>query len=125
MIGTEALITLNALVMDYLSEFNMRPKPEDKDTPSESEKAYDALVKASQSDESDYDSVRNAVSKTVYIMRDIENNLISHNLANYIERRRAIEQINSILHIGRAYPQQAISRVKALRPKHVYSTQGA
>lgn len=119
LVGAEALVTLNALVRRYVKEFNFKPKPEDKEVPSDMEKAYDNLVKASWSDETDYNSVRQAVLKTVSVLRDIENNLVSHNLPDYIKSRRNIEQINSILHIGRVYPDNAIKRLKALRPKTV------
>ena len=119
MVGAEALVTLNTLVRCYVKEFNLKPKPEDREVPSDMEKAYDNLVKASQSDETDYNSVRQAVLKTVSVLRDIENNLVSHNLPDYIKSRRNIEQINSILHIGRVYPNNAIKRLKALRPTTV------
>jgi len=58
-----------------------------------------------------------AVYKTTSIMRGIEQELVSYDLSKYIKRRKTVEQINSIMHISRAYPDNAIKRLKELRPK--------
>jgi hypothetical protein len=114
MVGTEALTTLNMLVMEYLNEFGMQPAERWKN---EYSNAYEMVVRASHSENVDYQSVRTAVNRTVGVMKDIEQNLINHDLSKYFERRKKVEQINSIMHISRAYPDQAIKRLKMLRPK--------
>ena len=117
-VGMEALITLNSLVSEYLDEFNMRPKPKEPGIfLTDIEFAANALIRASHSDETDYYSVMSAVNKTAGAMRDIEQNLISHDLSKYIGRRKTVEQLGSIMHISRAYPADALKRLKRLRPQ--------
>ena len=120
MVGIEAILTLNDLVMDYLNEFNMRPKPKEVGIPqTRAEKAAENLIRASHAEETDYQSVMSAINKTVGVMRDIEQDLISHDLGKYIDRRRKVEQLGSIMHISRAYPDSALKRLKDMRPKKV------
>ena len=52
-------------------------------------------------------------------MRDIEQDLVSHDLSKYINRRKKVEQLGSIMHISRAYPDNAMKRLKALKPQKV------
>ena len=118
MFGIEAILTLNDLVMEYLNEFNMRPKPKAPGVPlTQAEKAAQAMIEASDIDEPEHDKVVSSVYKTVAIMRGIEQELVSYDLSKYIKRRKTVEQINSIMHISRAYPDNAIKRLKELRPK--------
>ena len=118
MVGIEAILTLNDLVMDYLNEFNMRPKPKAAGIPlTQAEKAAQAMIEASGIDEPEHDKVVSAFYKTTSIMRGIEQELVSYDLSKYIKRRKTVEQINSIMHISRAYPDNAIKRLKELRPK--------
>ena len=118
LVGVEALTTLNDLVYAYLDEFNMRPKPKDVGIPqTRAEKAAENLIRASHAEETDYQSVMSAINKTVGVMRDIEQDLISHDLGKYIDRRRKVEQLGSIMHISRAYPDSALKRLKDMRPK--------
>ena len=120
LVGVEAITTLNDLVMAYLDEFNMRPKPKEVGIPqTRAEKAAENLIKASYAEETDYQSVMSAINKTVGVMRDIEQDLISHDLGKYIDRRRKVEQLGSIMHISRAYPDNALKRLKDMRPKKV------
>lgn len=120
LVGVEALTTLNDLVMAYLDEFNMRPKPKEVGIPqTRAEKAAENLIRASHAEETDYQSVMSAINKTVGVMRDIEQDLISHDLGKYIDRRRKVEQLGSIMHISRAYPDSALKRLKDMRPKKV------
>ena len=120
LVGVEALTTLNDLVYAYLDEFNMRPKPKDVGIPqTRAEKAAENLIRASHAEETDYQSVMSAINKTVGVMRDIEQDLISHDLGKYIDRRRKVEQLGSIMHISRAYPDSALRRLKDMRPKKV------
>ena len=98
----------------------MRPKPKDVGIPqTRAEKAAENLIRASHAEETDYQSVMSAINKTVGVMRDIEQDLISHDLGKYIDRRRKVEQLGSIMHISRAYPDSALKRLKDMRPKKV------
>ena len=125
MVGIEAILTLNDLVMEYLNEFNMRPKPKAPGVPlTQAEKAAQAMIEASDIDEPEHDKVVSSVYKTVAIMRGIEQELVSYDLSKYIKRRKTVEQINSIMHISRAYPDNAINRLKELRPKIEMTVQG-
>ena len=116
----EAIFTLNALVEEYLNEFNMRPKPKDAGIyQTKAEKAGEALLNASLADELTNTTVTTAIRRTVGVMRDIEQDLISHDLSKYIERRKRVEQLGSIMHISRAYPESAVKRLKLLKPEKV------
>ena len=120
LVGVEAVVVLNDLVMAYLDEFNMRPKPKEVGIPqTRAEKAAENLIKASHAEETDYGSVVSVINKTASVMRDIEQDLISHDLGKYIDRRRKVEQLNSIMHISRSYPDNAMKRLKALKPQKV------
>ena len=120
MVGVEAVVVLNDLVIAYLDEFNMRPKPKEVGIPqTRAEKAAENLIKASHAEETDYGSVVSVINKTASVMRDIEQDLISHDLGKYIDRRRKVEQLNSIMHISRSYPDNAMKRLKALKPQKV------
>lgn len=114
----EASITLNDLVAEYIAEFGMRPKNKKEDDKlTESEKQANFLVNASGVDELSYENVLSACNRTINVMKDIEYDLISGDLGEHKDRRRKVEQILSIMHIGRAYPDSAIKRLKGLRPK--------
>jgi len=116
----ECVITLNGIVARYIEDFSMRPvKKNDDKRLTESEKMADLLVSASHVEDINYDNVVSACNKTIGIMKDIEYELISGDLGEHKERRRLVEQLLSILHIGRAYPDNAIKRAKALMPKTV------
>ena len=120
LVGVEAVLVLNDLVMAYLDEFNMRPKPKEVGIPqTRAEKAAENLIKASYAEETDYSSVMLTINRTVSVMRDIEQDLISHDLSKYIDRRKKVEQLGSIMHISRAYPDNAMNRLKALKPQKV------
>ena len=120
LVGVEAITTLNELVMAYLDEFNMRPKPKEVGIPqTREEKAAENLIKASYAEETDYQSVMSTINRTVGVMRDIEQDLISHDLSKYIDRRKKVEQLGSIMHISRAYPDSALKRLKEIRPQKV------
>ena len=114
----EASITLNDLVAEYIAEFGMRPKNKREDDKlTESEKEANFLVNASGVDELSYENVLSACNRTINVMKNIEYDLISGDLGEHKDRRRKVEQILSIMHIGRAYPDSAIKRLKGLRPK--------
>jgi len=116
----ECVITLNGIVARYIEDFSMRPvKKNDDKRLTESEKMADLLVSASHVEDINYDNVVSACNKTIGIMKDIEYELISGDLGEHKERRHLVEQLLSILHIGRAYPDNAIKRAKALMPKTV------
>lgn len=120
LVGVEAVVVLNDLVMAYLDEFNMRPKPKEVGIPqTRAEKAAENLIKASYAEETDYPSVLTTINRTVGVMRDIEQDLVSHDLSKYIDRRKKVEQLGSIMHISRAYPDNAMKRLKALKPQKV------
>jgi hypothetical protein len=120
LVGLEAVLVLNDLVMAYLNEFNMRPKPKEVGIPqTRAEKAAENLIKASYAEETDYSSVMLTINRTVSVMRDIEQDLISHDLSKYINRRKKVEQLASIINISRAYPDNAMKRLKSLRPQKV------
>ena len=119
MVNTEATITLNDLVAGYLKEFGLGPKVREEDEPivkTSAEKRGEMLVHASFIDEPDYTSVIRAARRTVSVLEDFENEVVTSDLSEQRNWRRKIEQIISIMHISRTYPQDAIKRLKRLRP---------
>lgn len=116
----ECVVTLNEIVARYIKEFNMRPVKKNGDKKIiESEKMADLLVSASHVEDINYDNVVSACNKTIGIMKDIEYELINGDLGEHKDQRRLVEQLLSILHIGRSYPDNAIKRAKALMQKTV------
>jgi hypothetical protein len=117
-VNMAAAVTLNDIVTEYISEFGMIPKNKKEDDKlTESEKEANFLIKASWLDDLTYDTILAACNKTIEVMKNIEYDLISGDLYEHKERRRKVEQILSIMHIGRAYPESAVKRLKGLRPK--------
>lgn len=119
MVNTEASITLNDLVIGYIKEFGLSPNVREKDEPvkkTPSEKRGEMLVHASFIEEPDYTSVIRAVRRTVSVLEDFENEVVTGDLSEQREWRRKIEQIASIMHVSRTYPENAIKRLKRLRP---------
>ena len=117
-VNMAAAVTLNDIVTEYISEFGMIPKNKKEDDKlTESEKEENFLIKASWLDDLTYDTILAACNKTIEVMKNIEYDLISGDLYEHKERRRKVEQILSIMHIGRAYPESAVKRLKGLRPK--------
>jgi hypothetical protein len=118
MVNVEAATTLNSIIDEYISEFHMMPRKKEIGIPkSTKERKAEQMMAASSIDELEYETVREAVSKTVSVMREIEYEIVTHDLSEYKDRRRKVEEILSILHVGRAYPDKAIKRLKSLRPK--------
>jgi hypothetical protein len=117
-VNMAAAVTLNDIVNEYISEFGMIPKNKKEDDKlTESEKEANFLIKASWLDDLTYDTILAACNRTIEVMKNIEYDLISGDLYEHKERRRKVEQILSIMHIGRAYPESAVKRLKGLRPK--------
>jgi len=117
-VSIEAMQTLNALINEYIHEFRLTTHPNVPGLPqTPRQKATENMIIASGVEELNYDTVRDAVNKVVYIMRSIEQDIVSSDLSKYFDRRRTVEQLKSILHIGRAYPDKAIKRLKDLRPQ--------
>jgi hypothetical protein len=117
-VNMAAAVTLNDIVTEYISEFGMIPKNKKEDDKlTESEKEANFLIKASWLDDLTYDTILAACNRTIEVMKNIEYDLISGDLYEHKERRRKVEQILSIMHIGRAYPESAVKRLKGLRPK--------
>ena len=114
----EATITLNDIVHEYMKEFGLLPQVREVGVPaSRAEKRGEELMKVSYIDEPNLDSVIKACRKTVSKLEDFENEIVTSDLSEQRERRRKIEQIISIMHISRTFPEKAIKRLKGLRPK--------
>lgn len=118
LVNVEAITTLNNIINEYIAEFHMMPHKKEIGIPrTTKERKAEQMMAASYIDELDYDTVRDAVNKTVSVMREVEYEIATSDLSQYKDRRKKAEEILSILHIGRAYPDKAIKRLKGLRPK--------
>jgi ferritin len=118
MVFTEASITLNDIVFDYMKEFGLLPRVRELYEPkTKAEKRGEDLIESSYIEEPDYGSVIKACRKTVMKLEDFENEVVTSDLSEQRDRRRKIEEIISIMHISRTYPENAIKRLKRLRPQ--------
>ena len=109
-----AIMVFHSLVDEYIDFACLTVNPEIKDRAKES--FLDRIVNASIIHSEDAASVKKAVTKTIDIMRDIEI-VKTGNMEAYVQRRRVLSEIPSILHISSAYPQSAISRLNKLAKK--------
>lgn len=116
----EAATTLDALIDEYINHFEFRKIRYTKDgkafVNSYFAKKADSLIEASAMDDLDHRSVTQAVRRTMDVMVDLERICTAIVLPEYRERRKNLEKILSILHIGRTYHDDAIRRLKKLRP---------
>jgi hypothetical protein len=119
----DASVTLSALVDDYILKTGLRKRLKRKDGTEiinrHREKMADTLTEASQIDECDHDSILASLRKTLDVMKDIEYQCSGSDLSEYKNRRKDVEKISSILHIGRTYHNDAMKRLKNLRKKTV------
>jgi hypothetical protein len=117
MVYVEAAVTLNDIVNEYMREFGLMPRPRGPGVQqTKAEKRGEDLMHASYIEEPDYDSVIKACRKTVMKLEDFENEVVTSDLSEQRDRRRKVEEIISIMHISRTYPENAIKRLKRLRP---------
>ena len=118
MVYVTAAVTLNDILNEYMKEFGLLPRPRGPGVQqTKAEKRGEDLMYASYIEDPDYDSVIKACRKTVMKLEDFENEVVTSDLSEQRERRRKVEQIISIMHISRTYPDNAIKRLRELRPK--------
>lgn len=106
----EALSVMNDIIKNYIDRFfSDRTKH-----------AYviDRLTKVSASAEIERDYVNQALNNTVDVLKEFEYNFVG-DLGDMKTERKKLEQIVSILKVGIAYPDNALKRLKSLRPKMV------
>lgn len=117
----DASVTLSSLVDDYIRNTGLRKRLKRKDGTEiinrHREKMADTLTDASHVEECNHDSILGCVRKTIDVMKDIEYQCSGSDLSEYKNRRKDVEKIISILHIGRTYHDDAIKRLKNLRKK--------
>jgi len=115
----EAALTLTGLVDEYILNFGFRKRSIDKKGKeiinTFLEKKADNLTEASTTEEWEQDCIVSSVHKTIDVMKEIEYECSGSNLSEYKDRRRSVEKILSIMHIGRTYHDDAIKRLKKLR----------
>ena len=103
----DASILIGELIQEYIDNFKFR------DT-----RKTENLINASFIEEPTMDEVKGAIWRILNVMKDIEYDATSM-VDEYVNRRKKIEQIKSILLIGRSHPDSAIKRLKGLKPKYV------
>ena len=103
----DASILIGELIQEYIDNFKFR-------VPLKTEN----LINASFIEEPTMDEVKGAIWRILNVMKDIEYDATSM-VDEYVNRRKKIEQIKSILLIGRSHPDSAIKRLKGLKPKYV------
>jgi len=100
----DASILIGELIQEYIDNFKFRDP-----------RKTENLINASFIEEPTMDEVKGAIWR---IVKDIEYDATSM-VDEYVNRRKKIEQIKSILLIGRSHPDSAIKRLKGLKPKYV------
>ncbi|CAB4131111.1 hypothetical protein UFOVP120_60 [uncultured Caudovirales phage] len=77
------------------------------------------LMVMSAIDNGDLSNLKRAVDRTARWVKDYQYNSPGVPSEQIADARRCIEQLSSIIHIGRAYPDKAASRAIKLRPNFV------
>jgi len=103
----DASILIGELIQEYIDNFKFRDP-----------RKTENLINASFIEEPTMDEVKGAIWRILNVMKDIEYDATSM-VDEYVNRRKKIEQIKSILLIGRSHPDGAIKRLKGLKPKYV------
>lgn len=103
----DASILIGELIQEYIDNFKFRDP-----------RKTENLINASFIEEPTMDEVKGAIWRILNVMKDIEYDATSM-VDEYVNRRKKIEQIKSILLIGRSHPDSAIRRLKGLKPKYV------
>lgn len=103
----DASILIGELIQEYIDNFKFRDP-----------RKTENLINASFIEEPTMDEVKGAIWRILNVMKDIEYDATSV-VDEYVNRRKKIEQIKSILLIGRSHPDSAIKRLKGLKPKYV------
>jgi len=115
----EAATTLLSLVDEYIDRFGFLKRKKTKEGKEIInpilERRADNLLSASSIEEWDYESIVASTRRTVDAMRDIEYECSGTDLSAYKDRRRNVEKILSIMHIGKTYHEDAIKRLKKIR----------
>jgi hypothetical protein len=102
----DASILIGELIQEYIDNFKFRDP-----------RKTENLINASFIEEPTMDEVKGAIWRILNVMKDIEYDATSM-VDEYVNRRKKIEQIKSILLIGRSHPDSAIKRLKGLKPKY-------
>jgi len=103
----DASILIGELIQEYIDNFKFRDP-----------RKTENLINASFIEEPTMDEVKGTIWRILNVMKDIEYDATSM-VDEYVNRRKKIEQIKSILLIGRSPPDSAIKRLKGLKPKYV------
>lgn len=106
LVALEAEQSINAIMNQFVDRFHINR--------SDRKHYLTFLTQASFIPELDYDGVRSAVVRVTETLKMIEYNS-SGDISEMAKWRRAFEQIGSIMHISRAYPNDAVKRLKKLR----------
>ena len=106
LVAVEAEQTINGILYQYIERFCFNR--------SDRRKALTTLMEASQLPELDYDGIKLTVVRLSDTMRSIEMDSTG-DISEMAKWRKAIDQISSIMHISRAYPKDAMKRLKRLR----------
>ena len=126
-IAVSAIMSLYVIVEIYIKQFFPKPKTRKNEIndntlekreriKTKREKGIELLINASTVNEETIDGVSLAVLSTIEAMRKLEHDS-SGDITERKEFRRLIEQIKSIMHIGKAYPDDAMKRLSRLSDK--------
>ena len=103
-----AAIAMDALINDFLNFIAIGKR----------QYVVDQIMKASRLDEEDLDSVMDAVDRVLFVMKAVAENGTG-DMEGHRVRQKKMAEIRSIMNIGRAYPDAAIKRLKALPAKRL------
>ena len=105
-IALDATMLIGELVQEYINNFKFRD-----------ERKNEKLINASYIEDLTMDCIKDAIWKIISVMKDIEYEA-TNSVDEYVTRRKRMEQVKSILLIGRSHPDSAIKRLKGLKPKY-------
>lgn len=101
-----AAVAVNQIVNGYMDFL----------APAKREYLAERLMRASYIEEETYQSVSEAVGRTLHIMKNVEE-LGSGDMTGHRQWQRRLAEVKSIMHIARSHPQAAVSRLKTLPTK--------
>jgi hypothetical protein len=87
----------------------------DKNTREKRNPHLEALIAVSAIEDGDLANLEKTIKRTADWLKSYEHNYVFNNQSSINKIRKAVEQMNSIYHISRAYPDNAIKRTVQLR----------
>jgi len=88
-----------------------------------SENDHKRLLEAAHSQEENFADLPMVIKRVSFVMKDIYYDMTG-DTTKLADIRRKVDELGSILHIGRSYPQDALRRAKKIKSLYVEKMKG-